>query len=43
VRDSLEFVLVDRVEQVLETALLPAGRSRATSRDQRNGKLRAKK
>jgi len=44
VRDSLEFVPVDRVEQVLAAALMPAARrSRATPRNRRNGQLRARK
>jgi len=39
VRDSLKFVLVDRVEQALEAALMPAERAR----EQRNGKVRSRK
>ncbi len=43
VRDSLEFVLVDRVEQVLETALMPERKSRRAKMPEpasTNGKLR---
>ncbi len=39
VRDSLKFVLVDRVEQALAAALMPAKRGR----EQSNGKARAKR
>lgn len=48
VRDSLKFVLVDRVEQVLETALMPAPAprkksTRAATAHGANGKVRSKK
>ncbi|GIV84701.1 MAG: Lon protease [Candidatus Roseilinea sp.] len=39
VRDALQFVLVDRVEQALAAALMPAKRGRAPS----NGKARSKR
>lgn len=45
VRDSLEFVLVDNVQTVLEAALLPAGkktRSKAGDHVAPNGKVRSK-
>ncbi|MCS6846393.1 MAG: endopeptidase La [Anaerolineae bacterium] len=38
VRDSLKFVLVDRVDQALEAALMPAKRSH----ERRNGKVQSK-
>lgn len=38
VRDSLRFVLVDRVEQALEASLMPAKRAR----ERRNGKVRSR-